>query len=218
VAQAFNLLYATSTLGAPSLRPLQGWAPRTHTSGAFAAAQLGQMRRNENAISRTRCCRQHRTRPCTKRKDGAPSFALASAIQRVGHPPSIPNRADFHLLLVEGFTQDDTGLSWRLMVVGPPFTKKRKKWATQGLSRRERVATRPPLFSFQVFGLFHHLPLASIKYRLSCSSTRYAIYSNWQSSVMYPEQFSSCDPPYGNEPIIRSGCSSDRSSTWVSKP
>src|SRR5208282_1707497 len=75
--------------GAPSLRPLQGWVPRTHTSGAFAIAQLGWMRRNENAISRTRCCRQHRTRPCTKRKDGAPSVVLASAIQRAGHPPYV---------------------------------------------------------------------------------------------------------------------------------
>ena len=47
-----------TTEGAPSLRTLQGWVPRTHTSGAFAVAKLGQMRRNEKAISRTRCCRR----------------------------------------------------------------------------------------------------------------------------------------------------------------
>ena len=46
--------------------------------GAFAVAQLGQMRRNENVIIGTRRCRPHRTRPCIKRKDGAPSVMLAS--------------------------------------------------------------------------------------------------------------------------------------------
>jgi|HubBroStandDraft_5_1064220.scaffolds.fasta_scaffold23292_3 hypothetical protein len=56
--------------------------------GAFAVAQLGQMRRNENVIIGTRRCRPHRTRPCQKRKSGAPSVVLASsAIQGVGHPP-----------------------------------------------------------------------------------------------------------------------------------
>ena len=91
--------------GGPSLRPSQGWIPRTHTSGAFAVAQLRQMRRNENAISETRRFRPHRTRPCTKRKDGAPSVVSPSAVQWVGHPPysrsyptvpSPPNHRNFH--------------------------------------------------------------------------------------------------------------------------
>jgi len=69
----------------PESQPLRFfWEPRT-------SAQRGLGRGDKEL------CRQHRTRPCKKRKEGAPSAEIVpTSNQGVGHPPlrcQLENRA-----------------------------------------------------------------------------------------------------------------------------
>jgi hypothetical protein len=58
---AFDLACTTKKLGAPSSRSLRGWAAMLPTAPILTLPKISRYK-------------QHRTRPCKKRKDGAPIF------------------------------------------------------------------------------------------------------------------------------------------------
>ena len=79
VAQARDLAGAKNIVGAPSFAHFAKGGNLEHMRDRVAQPQ--------------NLCRQHRTRPCKKRKDGAPSAPMAHTdiIKGWAHPPSIRN-------------------------------------------------------------------------------------------------------------------------------
>jgi len=69
---------------------------RRGRSGAVNVGVVGDLVSESSCLKvsrdKTSRFRQHRTRPCKKRKDGAPAVLLVLAKSGLGHPPDFVNK------------------------------------------------------------------------------------------------------------------------------